>query len=44
MRHAKRGDRVRVHYRVSRMDGETVDISPDGEPLELVLARISHHN
>ncbi len=37
MRHAKRGDRVRVHYRVSRLGGEVVDMSPDGEPLELVL-------
>lgn len=37
MRHAQRGDRVRVHYRVSRLDGESVDLSPDGEPLELVL-------
>lgn len=37
MLHARRGDRVRVHYRVSRLDGEAVDMSPDGEPLELVL-------
>lgn len=37
MTRARLGDRVAVEYRVTRMDGEVVDASPEGAPLELVL-------
>ncbi len=37
MNPAKNGDTVRVHYRITTMGGDTVDLSPDDEPLELVL-------
>ncbi|HPU98995.1 MAG TPA: FKBP-type peptidyl-prolyl cis-trans isomerase, partial [Candidatus Hydrogenedentes bacterium] len=37
VRHAAMGDTVTVHYRVSTLDGKTVGMSPDDEPLTLVL-------
>ncbi|HOC72050.1 MAG TPA: FKBP-type peptidyl-prolyl cis-trans isomerase [Candidatus Hydrogenedentes bacterium] len=37
MTRARTGDRVAVTYRVTRMDGEVVDASPEGAPLELAL-------
>jgi len=37
VRHAVAGDTVTVHYRVSTLDGQTVGMSPDDEPLTLVL-------
>ena len=37
VRHAVPGDAVTVHYRVSTLDGQTVGMSPDDEPLTLIL-------
>lgn len=37
MTRARLGDRVAVEYRVTRMDGEVVDASQEGSPLEMVL-------
>jgi FKBP-type peptidyl-prolyl cis-trans isomerase 2 len=42
MQRAQAGDRVAVSYRVTRMDGEVVDASPEGETLELVLGAGRH--
>lgn len=42
MQRAQAGDRVAVNYRVTRMDGEVVDASPEGETLDLVLGANRH--
>ena len=37
MARAASGDRVLIHYRVGLNSGDAIDISPDEEPLEVIL-------
>ena len=37
MARAISGDRVTIHYRVSLTSGDIIDLSPDDEPLEVIL-------
>jgi peptidylprolyl isomerase len=37
MAKAASGDRVSIHYRVSLSSGDIIDLSPDNEPLEVIL-------
>jgi peptidylprolyl isomerase len=37
MAKAASGDRVLIHYRVSLNSGDIIDLSPDDEPLEVIL-------
>jgi len=37
MAKAASGDRVLIHYRVGLSNGEAIDLSPDKEPLEVIL-------
>ena len=37
MAKAASGDRVLIHYRVSLNSGDIIDLSPDNEPLEVIL-------
>ncbi len=37
MAKAVSGDRVSIHYRVSLNSGDIIDLSPDDEPLEVIL-------